>query len=51
MYALLREKLPRTRVTLTSQLITTHMDSQELQKLNALLDREVELREVNSCSM
>ena len=24
------------------------MDSQELQKLNALLDREVELREVNS---
>ena len=23
------------------------MDSQELQKLNALLDREVELREVN----
>ena len=24
------------------------MDSQELQKLNALLDRELELREVNS---
>jgi hypothetical protein len=24
------------------------MDSQELEKLNALLDREVELREVNS---
>lgn len=35
-------------VPLTLKVSESSMDSQELQKLNVLLDREVELREVNS---